>query len=366
MPFQVSLYRDRPPTTLFDGILIHATDGTFTYQASRTTEDGRLIQQHFSDSRHGWFFDAFSTEVYTYSIEDVGGGSTWTPRVGIAHGQLNALTDCDEILRATQGDRLILRVVETSWRGSCVRPYYAEVASMQANGPRGQQRYVFEENPYLADLVENTPLITEFQFDADGRLVRIDVNALRDGPTLLHSVALERDERIAPPVLDSTPPDGITRNWSGSSTPSFVSFTINEFRTASGVQPYMLANAELETIQRGSPVSGTFIGDTISNPLVEAYYNGAAFRFTMMQTIGDRRRFATLYQGSVAEFGSFLRNHATWNSIETTTLIVEGRNIPGWTVSVDTGQTYLITQIDDTLLAIEIADGVDLSIVPVP
>lgn len=366
MPFQMPLYRDRPPTTRIDQILVRAADGTFAQQLTRTTEDGRLIYRAFSDTQQGWNFDAFSTELYTYTMEHTAESGGRAPRSGITSSRLFALADCAKIDLLNLGERQILRVVETNWRrNSCMHGDYAEVAKMQASGLDNQLRYVFQEYPYLADILGSTPLITVFQFDADGRLVQIDVNAGRDDRLLLYSLVVERDERIAPPVLEAQPPAGLVKDWQGIDTTSGTMLTIDQFRTVSGVTLYTMANYTVDRIERATPPPGRLVYAT--NPFEQAYRNGKAYKVEVSREVEGATLQVTLYQGSIVEFGAFLRTNSTFRRSRSTLIRVDGRTVPAWEVLGSGGERVVLVQLDDALLIMPVPyHGGDIVLTPVP
>src|SRR5262249_30006015 len=114
-------------------------------------------------------------------------------------------------------------------------------------------------------------------------------------------------------------------------------------------------SATLSSIEAGTPALEGAPSSLLDEetPLQSALRYGFALRLTYSVRAAEGAPILYLFEGPANVFGAYLRGTAHWASSARVTLNVAGRAISGWRVTGGQGISWILFELDGTLIAVD-------------
>ena len=319
-----------------------------TYQSAQSEWSHNKVSDYLSiSSRDGWssWYDQFSwSDIQILRI------------IGCGGAQLETLPD---------GSRVIVRIEQNWWEGSCMEPSYPERYISQRT-QRFSDTARWYESPYIADLA-NPSLISLIYLDENDQLERLEV---RLGDSIEQSVLLTSLEAVVDEIIplaqvpdgvfDSTPPDAAlvidSTKFSGESLVTLDLRSALQFMTTP-----MFGLPEGDGIVLTSYEANIGDPSMLSEKVLErAVLDGVVLRASYIVN----REYFTVYMGAADAFGAYLRSKAYWVESKPVQVIIDGRIINAWEVKEQNGHDWVFAEVDGTLLGIQVDHQAQRNVIP--
>ena len=371
-PYHLPRYRGYPEQLTIDnwtrGQVISGT-----YEATSTTRgpDGTVYARQYHNATEVWYYDAQLNQVNRFSRSTL----SLVNQINTDQYVILRLLACGSYRLATLPDGT--RVVSSSMTLGRIAQAFAmdPCTDWRYEGLLADQRTqaTVIDGPYLLDVADQ-PISTWVYLGAGGRAVRIEVRAglARDG-TLLEAWELVRDElvlgdRVPAGAFDATPPAALTVTDYTAGPPATVhaphTITLTEALALAqtplfGMPPQ--TEFVLTSIEAGTPPPerGVYALVDAPNPFYEALRRGIALHLIYLWTASQAPgtgapQLMQLYEGPADRFGAYLRTQpARWRHSAPIQVALAGHTIDGWQVTLPDGGSWVLVEVDGTLLAVE-------------
>lgn len=348
-PYHAPAYSGQPEEVIYERW--QRTDDTGEVIETATFirgADGTTYDQSYRGPTENWYYRARDQQVFQFTASD-------SNFLGTSHAQRTALEflNCQNVEVASSPQSARLTTTINDWLSSdmCIHGDYIWAYESQGDDPYS------DNGPYLRDILLSS-IVTDLYLDQQGLPSRIEVQAT----TRAENVVLESWERVG---AEQVPADQVPADvFNPALPPQAVVIDRSQPQTATNAIE-MITIPLTDALQRAqSPLfvlpadDGTrletitsSINDSIGwgNPFITAVEDGRALLFTYF----IRQSPLQIYQGPADRFGDHLRSSARWQQSVPIQLSIDGRMVEGWEVQDLGVGSWILVELDGTLLAIE-------------
>ena len=358
-------------------IWVRRNNGQLETATQQRNDSGEIIQQSFSSAEtNSWYTRRYGAR-YSY---DPGTFGQLEPIVEPTWSVINLL-GCGGTTLTTNpdGTRVVAQVDEDWYADSCNRSNYAlhlytqEMYSFgdaerplpsrlggSAN-PNGEP----DEGPYLIG-TDDMPMVHRILINPQGRAYRYEAWAGRPEEGILIEAAETKNELVplaqANAAFDTPLPEAMIEQSYTSLPDGIVTIddgeirriTLTEAITRSTTPLWYIPPDDVNVLRTINSVDTPSWGRWSSDIFDRAVNGGLAIQLVYAPPISDTNRLSQdIYVGEASRFAAFLRLNRSWQSAAEALLVLDGRNLRGWTVTTAEGETWVLFEIDGSLVAID-------------